>query len=259
LPLRIDVDGRLGAAEDPQPGVEAADPPAGLVGVDDVALPQGFQEQVVGRSGQVGQALLGADEGGGGRVQTGVGGEEVGDLSIADAQAVFHLGGHAQDHGAEGVASGPAGIRGLLGVPSLPVLAAAGAEAGVDVEPGDEGDDGRQVGLVLDEHTGVAQGHVAGGALGKRHVDDAVDLLGRGHGAQRGRVPLGPPGLVGCAGLGFLAAERVGLAVRFSAGFVEALAEFAVVSFQLGQAADQALVLPLDGLILLVQRGQAAA
>jgi hypothetical protein len=124
--------------------------------MDDVALPQGFKEQVVGGSGEVGQALLGADEGGGGHVQIAVGGEEVADLAIADAEAVFHLGGHGQDHRAEGVAGSTEGIGGLLGVPSLPALAAARAEAGLDVELGDEGHDGRQVGLILDHDGGVA-------------------------------------------------------------------------------------------------------
>ena len=67
------VDGGRFAAEDPQPGVEAADAPAGFVGMDDVALPQGFDEQVIGGPGQVGQALLGADEGRRGRLQMAVG------------------------------------------------------------------------------------------------------------------------------------------------------------------------------------------
>src|SRR5262249_38796030 len=146
-------------AEHPQPGVEAADSPAGLVNMDDMALPQGFEEQVVGGQGEVGQALLGADEGGRGYVETAVGGEEVSDLAIADTEAVFHLGGYGQDHGAEGVAGGTEGIGGLLGMPSLPVLAATGAIPGLDVELGDDGDDGRHVGLVLNDHSGVAQGH----------------------------------------------------------------------------------------------------
>jgi hypothetical protein len=61
------------------------------------------------------------------------------------------------------------------------------------------------------------------------------------------------------AGIRLLAAERVGLAVLLAAGFVEALAEFAVLWFDLGQAADQATVLPLEGLVFLGQHGQASA
>jgi hypothetical protein len=60
-------------------------------------------------------------------------------------------------------------------------------------------------------------------------------------------------GLLGLAGNRLLAAERVGLAVLLAAGFVEALAEFAVLLFHLGQAALQALVVPPKGLDFLGQ------
>jgi hypothetical protein len=69
---------------------------------------------------------------------------------------VLHLGGHGQDDGAERVAGSAEGIGGLFRVSSLPVLAAAEAVARLDVELGDDGNDGRQVGLVLDDHGGVA-------------------------------------------------------------------------------------------------------
>jgi hypothetical protein len=59
--------------------------------------------------------------------------------------------------------------------------------------------------------------------------------------------------------LRFLAAERVGLAMLFASGLVQALTEFVVLHFHLGQAADQALVLALEGLMLLVQHGKAVA
>jgi hypothetical protein len=77
-------------------------------------------------------------------VQIAAGGEEVADLAIADAEAVLHLGGHGQDDGPKRVAGSAEGIGGLVGVPSLPVLAAAGAETRLDVELGDDGDDGRK-------------------------------------------------------------------------------------------------------------------
>jgi hypothetical protein len=51
----------------------------------------------------------------------------------------------------------------------------------------------------------------------------------------------------------------VGLAVLFAAGFVEALTEFAVLSFHLGQPANQTMVLPLEGLLFFGQHGQASA
>jgi threonine/homoserine efflux transporter RhtA len=72
-------------------------------------------------------------------------------------------------------------------------------------------------------------------------------------------VPLGASGLLAFAGLRFLAAERVGLAMLFASGFVQPLTEFAVLVFHLGQAANQAVVLTLEGLVLLVQHGQASA
>jgi hypothetical protein len=49
------------------------------------------------------------------------------------------------------------------------------------------------------------------------------------HGPERGRVPLAPPGLLGLARIRFPPPERVGLAMLLAAGFVEALAEFAVL------------------------------
>jgi len=101
--------------------------------------------------------------------------------------------------------------------------------------------------------------HMAGGAPVQGHVDDPVDLLGSGHGAERGRVPSGASGLLGFARLRFLAAERVGLAMLFAAGLVQALTEFEVLLLHLGQATNQALVLALEGLMLLVQGSQAAA
>ena len=133
------VDGDVLVAEDPQPGVEAADAPAGFVGMDDVAAAQGIDEQVVGGPGQVGEALLGADEGGRADFEIAVGAEEVADLAIGDAEAMLEFGGHGQDDGAEGVAGGADGIGGLLGMPALPALAAAGTVAGLDVELGDDG------------------------------------------------------------------------------------------------------------------------
>src|SRR5262249_18574852 len=88
---------------------------------------------------------------------------------------------------------------GLFGVPSLPVLAAAGAVAGLDVEAGDEGDDGRQVGLVLDDHGGGTQGHAGGRAFGPGGGGVAGDLLGRGdRGVGGGGAPWGAPVFWAC-------------------------------------------------------------
>jgi hypothetical protein len=227
--------------------------------VDDVTLPQRFDKHLVRGPGQVGQALLGANEGSGGHMQVGIGGEEFADLPIADAEAMFHLGGHGQDQGAEGVTGSAEGIGGLFGMASLPVLPAARTVAGLDVELGDNGDDGRQVRLVLHDDVGVAQGHVAGGAFGNGDVEDTSDLLGRRDGAEGGLVPRGAARLFECAGLRLFAAERVGLAVLFAAGLVQALAEIAVLVFHLSQAALPAPVIPPQALDFLGQQYDAAA
>jgi hypothetical protein len=72
-------------------------------------------------------------------------------------------------------------------------------------------------------------------------------------------VSVGASRLLGFAGLRFLAAERVGLAMLFAAGFVQALAEFTVLFFHLGQAAFQAVVVWPEGLDFLGQQGDASA
>jgi hypothetical protein len=100
---------------------------------------------------------------------------------------------------------------------------------------------------------------MAGGALVKGHVDDPVDLVRRWDGTQGRLVPLGASGLLGFAGFGFLAAERVSLAMLFASGFVQALTEFAVLYLHLDQAADQTMVLALKGLLFLHQHGQPSA
>jgi hypothetical protein len=72
-------------------------------------------------------------------------------------------------------------------------------------------------------------------------------------------VPLGASRLIEFAGFRLLAAERVRLAVLFASGFVQALAELAVLSFHFGQATNQAMILPLEGLLFLSQHSQASA
>src|SRR5262249_41937257 len=226
-----DVDRGGLAAEDPQPGVESAHAPAGLVGMDDMALAKGFQEQFIRGPGQVGEALLGTDEGTGADLQVAVGLQEVADLAVADAEAVFHLGGHGQDDGAEGIASGADGVGGLLGVPSLPVLAAAGAVAGGDVELGDDGHDRRQVGLVLDDLALVVQGRRTHGAFVEGNVDDAVDLVGRGHGSEVGLVPLATAGPLGMWD-SLLSAKRMSLPVLGALILRELLTELVEFGFE---------------------------
>ena len=47
--------------------------------------------------------------------------------------------------------------------------------------------------------------------------------------------------------------------MQFALCFVKTLAEFEVLLFHLGQATNQAMALTLEGLMLLVQHGQAPA
>src|SRR5262249_18574853 len=104
-------------------------------------------------------------------------------------------------------------------------------------------------------HKGTrAVGHSGRGAVELRAI-----CSGGGTGGWAGGGPLGARRFFGLAGLGLLAAEWVGLAMLFTSDLVQPLAELVVLSFHLGQAADQTMVLALEGLVLLVQHGQAPA
>jgi hypothetical protein len=235
------VDGDVLAAEDPQPGVDAADAPARLVGMHDACPPQRLDEQFVGRAGQCGEALLGADERGGANRQVAVGAEEVADLAVGDAEAVLEFGGHGQDDRAEGIARDAAGVGDLLRVPRLADLAAAGTPAGLDVELRDDRRDGRQVGLVLDYGLRVGERHPTLRAFPAWHVKYAIDLARQRDRAIGRRVPLGAAQPLGrdevilgwrrIAGAGRLcrgrivASERVGLALPLTFQFDEACSQ----------------------------------
>jgi hypothetical protein len=85
---------------------------------------------------------------------------------------MFHLGSHRQDHGTEGVAGGTNGVGHLFGMAALALTPTAGAIAGLDVELRDDGNAGRQVGLILDH-------------------DPWIDEVGLTIGAAWGDWPLG--------------------------------------------------------------------
>src|SRR5258708_6368231 len=114
------VDGDVLVAEDPQPAAQAADAPAGLVGMDDAAAAQGVEQQVVSGPGAFGEALFGADKGGRGDVQVAVGFQEVADFAIGDTKAMLEFGGHGQNDRTQGVAGSTAGVGSLLRMPILP-------------------------------------------------------------------------------------------------------------------------------------------
>jgi hypothetical protein len=41
------IDGHVLVAEDPQPGIQTTNPPAGFIGMDDLGPAQGFDKQVI--------------------------------------------------------------------------------------------------------------------------------------------------------------------------------------------------------------------
>src|SRR5262249_8554560 len=123
------IDGGVFAGKHPEPGAGAADAPTGFVGMEDLSPPQRIDEQLIGGTSQAAQPFLGANERSRAHLEIAVGLQEVGDLAVADAEAMFHFGGHRQNDGAEGVAGGADGVRSLLGMPPLPMLSAARAPA----------------------------------------------------------------------------------------------------------------------------------
>jgi hypothetical protein len=140
---------------------------------------------------------------------------------------------------------------------ALDALSAARTVAGLDMELGDEGHDGRQIGLVLRDDPGIDQFHVAVRAHAARDVEGAVDLFRSGNGPQFGLVPWTSPGPF-LASFQLAAAEVPGLTVRLVACVIEFLAEAVVVLFQLGQAVLLAAVVVCHLVKLIPQARQLA-
>lgn len=115
--------------------------------------------------------------------------QEVTDFAIGDTQTMLEFGSHGQNDGAKGVTSGAASVGSLLGMSALDALPAAGTVASLDVELGDDGHDGRQIGLVLHDDLRINQFHIAVRTETAKDWDGAADLFrGRG-GPQFGLVP----------------------------------------------------------------------
>src|SRR4029077_8419543 len=152
-----------------------------------------------------------------------VGLEKVADFAIGDAEAMFEFAGHGEDDRTESIAGGPDGIRSLFGMASLASLATARTKAGFDVELGDDGHNGRQVGLVLHDGFGIDQGDIAFGTYAAGHADGAVDVIGRGNRAKVTLVSAPSTGLF-LAFFQLAAAEVPGLPMCLSACLVEFLA-----------------------------------
>jgi hypothetical protein len=153
---------------------------------------------------------------------------------------VFEFGGHGEEDGAEGIAGGAKGIGDLFGMAALLALAATGTIAGLDVELGDDKDNGRQVGLILDDDFGIDERHLTVGARAAGDVDDAVDMLGLRRGAVGRRMAFTAAGAL-LAFQELPAAEARGLAVGSALQLLGLLAEAEVLVLELGDAVLQAL------------------
>ena len=203
-------------AEHPQPSVDGVDSPTGLIGMDDVGFPKGVDEQVIGRLGQIGEPLLGADQSARTDGEVAIGLEEVTDLAIRNAQAVFEFGGHGQDHRAESVAGSADRVGGLLGMAALTALPATRTIAGLNVELCDDRDNGRQVGLILNHRVAFNEFRGAVGTGAARNLNDPIDPFGRRRGAVGWRMAFAPPRFL-LAFLEFVTAKGSGLPICFFA------------------------------------------
>jgi hypothetical protein len=214
----------------------SADAPAGLVGVHDMAFTQGIDQQFESRFGELREALFGADECGGANLELAIGQQEIADFPVADAKAVLHLSGHGEHDGAQCVAGSADGVGRLFGVMGLAVFTAAPAVASAKIELGYDRHDRRQVSLELHHLATVVERLLATGGVGQRHVDNAVDLVGRWLGSEIDRVALAASGLLGLVGIGFVAAERVGLAPAIALALLEFLTQALNFGFKFGDA-----------------------
>ena len=118
---------------------------------------------------------------------------------------------------------------------ALAKAATAGAVAGFDIELGDEGNDGWQVGLELHDQPWIEQRSVAVGAFGTGHINDAVDLVGGGCRANVGGMAVLAAGFF-AAFFQLAAAKTRGLAVVVAAQVLDFLAEAEHFAPQVGDA-----------------------
>ena len=100
---------------------------------------------------------------------------------------------------------------------ALASLPTAGTVASFDVELGDDGDNGRQIGLILDNDPWIDEVGLTVRAMAARDVDDAIDAFGGRRGAIRRRVAFATARFLP-AQLGVSAAKGSGLPMRFPPG-----------------------------------------
>lgn len=134
------VDGDLLTAEAPQPGVDGSDALAGLVGVNDGGVTEGVNSAGHRSERQFGTTLFGAGEGGRADGDSAVSREEVIDLTIGNAEAVFEFGCHGEDDRPERVAGGADGVGDLLGMAAALVLPTAVGARSIVPDSKDKGE-----------------------------------------------------------------------------------------------------------------------
>jgi hypothetical protein len=88
----------------------------------------------------------------------------------------------------------------------------------------------------LDDLALVLEGCLTHGALLERDVEDAIDLVGRGHGSEVSLVPLATSGLLGMLD-GVFATKRISLAVVGALVVSELLTELVEFGFEFSDAA----------------------
>jgi hypothetical protein len=119
---------------------------------------------------------------------------------------------------------------------ALAIESAAGTIARFNVELGDDGDDGRQIGLILDNDPWVHEVGLTVWAMAARDVDGAIDAFRGRRGAVRRCVTFASARPLPSR-LGVLAAKGSGLPMRFAPRLIELFTKTAVFGFEFGEAA----------------------
>ena len=174
-----DVDGDVLAGEDPEPGGEDADAPAGLVDVGGATLSDKGDEVFVDGAETGGDSFARLAEGARRYVYSGRGAEMLGDLRVGDAEAVVQVGGGSPGAWADRDPGRAGGGRGLIGVARADALFASRAPTAFGDKARMHGLRQGQVGLEMLVRVLVRDRAAAVRATVERHMDRFGFLLGR--------------------------------------------------------------------------------
>jgi len=197
----------VGCNEGPEPLRVAADPPAGLVGIQDPALSDDVTNMVEG-----GFDFFGGSEG---DVRSPAATEmdsvevvkDAFDFSIAESEFIFHHGDHGLDVGSGLRGGGAEGVGGLFSMSGLNAYAAFSAMSDVDVKSPNDGFSGD---ILLDLRLNVAFVDcpaTIGTAIRQGNVDDLVGLSFR-------EWPMRPGAVIGAG----LSTRPLGIGIGVSFG-----------------------------------------